>query len=296
MPRRRYDGLAHPGVEKYGDFATFLKVGLESLNERIAAFFGLPVIEDIALQIRQPGDPRDEYSSATAEVDDWGGPRLSFSPTWVPGFQHPLEVVAHEIAHVYARNAGEGTPYEAGTSPTGGTKWLHEGIADWVAEQVLANIEPGYEPKTMPYRGFPTEGYGATRRFLDWLEAKNPGSVKSLVRMVSTGKYTRGPRGTWWILWDGSLERLATSYYREYSAAVHPHRGGLMSGRAAGGNLLGRLENFFARMERRYPELAAQTARAIERQAPELSGAVNAGRRTAQEANARVGHLVREGL
>ncbi|OWK45000.1 basic secretory protein-like protein [Fimbriiglobus ruber] len=106
------------------------------------------------------------------------GDTVTVSGKWLR--EHPADVglLTHELTHAV----------QAYPSPNPG--WLTEGIADY-ARNLYGPKEPanGWRlPRLRGEKGY-TAGYGATAKFLTWVEGKHPGAVDKLHRAMQDGKY-----------------------------------------------------------------------------------------------------------
>ncbi len=104
------------------------------------------------------------------------GTDVTLSARWFA--QHPDDAggCLHEFTHAIMR-----APIYDGT-----TRWLIEGIADWVRDELGHDM-----PWTFAHYGpgEATAGYQTTAHFLQWLEAHHPGAVRTLSKELMSGTY-----------------------------------------------------------------------------------------------------------
>jgi hypothetical protein len=147
---------------------------LQAWAEELYATYGRQIAD--LLGVHEPPAISISIASAGPGAAWTDGTEVTLSAPWFA--LHPDDVggCLHEFAHAIMR-----APVYDGT-----TKWLIEGIADWVRDE-LGHDMPWTQPHFEP--GAATNGYQTTAHFLRWLETRTPGTVKALSVRLITGTY-----------------------------------------------------------------------------------------------------------
>jgi hypothetical protein len=200
---------AQPGVENYGHLQEWLDSVVRVMNPIVAEFFGAQPMTNIRAMYgpSEQFEPKDGSGTAAAFAEpSMLTPTIRVNEEAMAELGGPMRAIVHELTHLYALSNEENEPYSE-------LKWLHEGLADYVAALLIPQ-ERTHQPNP---RLSPSSGYTGTAAFLEWLESHSPGSVRSLAKHIATGTYWRGPGGTYKQLTGDSLKALFFEYEAEQS-------------------------------------------------------------------------------
>jgi hypothetical protein len=101
------------------------------------------------------------------------GDVITISIDWLRRYPNDLGLLTHELTHAV----------QAYPSPNPG--WFTEGLADYARALYGPKVQPNWElPPKLDSRQNYTDSYRTTARFLQWLDAKHPGSVDKLHRKM----------------------------------------------------------------------------------------------------------------
>jgi Peptidase of plants and bacteria len=130
------------------------------------------------------------------------GTEVTLSARWFAAHPDDVGGCLHEFTHAIMR-----APIYDDT-----TRWLIEGIADWVRDE-LGHDAPWTRAHHGP--GEATAGYQTTAHFLQWLERRHPGTVRTLSRELMSGTY--GPE-VFETITGETLDMCVTRYEQEQRA------------------------------------------------------------------------------
>jgi hypothetical protein len=101
------------------------------------------------------------------------GDVITISIDWLRRYPNDLGLLTHELTHAV----------QAYPSPNPG--WFTEGLADYARALYGPKVQPNWElPPKLDSRQNYTDSYRTTARFLQWLDAKYPGTVDKLHRKI----------------------------------------------------------------------------------------------------------------
>lgn len=106
------------------------------------------------------------------------GAKIAVSVEWLRKHPDDIGLFTHELVHVVQ------------AYPKADPTWLTEGLADYARHLYGPKQQPGWAlPQRLTEKQSYKDGYGATARFLLWLETRHPGTVDKLNRRMQAQEF-----------------------------------------------------------------------------------------------------------